>query len=133
MEGGGCLAVEENLMAYSQSLWRNTAAPIIAEVIARVGTDDPAALRRALLEAYPFGERRLHPYRIWRDEARRQLRGPSLVGTRQVPVSPGQLTFITEGVGEAETSPTTTPMGHDTAIGGEARDAPSNGNHENQH
>lgn len=24
-------------------------------------------------DAYPFGERRMHPYRIWRDEIRRQL------------------------------------------------------------
>jgi len=48
--------------------WRDSARPIIAEVIARVGRDDMKALRRALREAYPFGPRQYYPYRIWLDE-----------------------------------------------------------------
>ncbi len=52
--------------------WRDHARPIIAKVIARVGRDDVKALRRALREAYPFGERRYWPYKVWCDEVRRQ-------------------------------------------------------------
>lgn len=93
-------------MTYSQSTWRNAAAPIIARVIREVGTDDPVALRRALREAYPWGEKRMHPYKVWLDEIRRQLAGPSLVGNRRAPpVSVGQLAIPTNDEGEAETSP----------------------------
>lgn len=53
--------------------WRDVARPIIAETIDRVGKDDPKALRKALLEAYPFGAREYHPYKIWLDEIHRQL------------------------------------------------------------
>lgn len=53
--------------------WRDAARPIIAETIARVGRDDPQALRRSLREAYPFGLRQYHPYKVWLDEIHRQL------------------------------------------------------------
>ena len=74
------------------SYWRDIAAPIIREVIARIGCDDDRALRKALFEAYPFGERKMHPYKIWRDEIKRQLEGrqhrrPNV----PPPVAPGQL------------------------------------------
>jgi hypothetical protein len=45
--------------------WRNHAATIIAEVIERVGRDDMKALKTALRSAYPYGQRRYHPYKIW--------------------------------------------------------------------
>ncbi len=53
--------------------WRDHARPIIAKVIRDVGTDDQKALRKALLAAYPFGQRQYHPYKIWCDEIRWQL------------------------------------------------------------
>lgn len=53
--------------------WRAHAARVIAKVIQEVGTDDPKALRKALREAYPFGERKYWPYKVWLDEVRRQL------------------------------------------------------------
>lgn len=53
--------------------WRDQAKPIIARVIADVGTTDRRALRRALLAAYPWGPRQYHPYRIWCHEIRVQL------------------------------------------------------------
>ena len=53
--------------------WRDKARPIIAAVIAQVGTDDLPRLRKALREAYPWGPREYHPYRIWCDEIRKQL------------------------------------------------------------
>ena len=53
--------------------WRDKARPIIAKVIADVGTSDMSRLRRALREAYPWGPREYHPYKIWCDEIRVQL------------------------------------------------------------
>ena len=52
-------------MASEPGSWRSMAAPIIARVIAATGTDDPKALRKALHDAYPFGARKWHPYKIW--------------------------------------------------------------------
>lgn len=57
----------------SRQTWRDEAAPIIARVIERVGRDDLTALRRALRDAYPWGERRCWPYKVWCDEVRIQL------------------------------------------------------------
>ena len=53
--------------------WRNNCQPIIAEVIADVGTDDMKALRKALRDAYPYGERKMWPYKVWCSEVRKQL------------------------------------------------------------
>lgn len=53
--------------------WRDIARPIIAQVIADLGTEDTAKLRKALRAAYPFGEREYHPYKIWCHEIRVQL------------------------------------------------------------
>jgi hypothetical protein len=54
------------------SHWRRIAAPIIAEVLREMGGKPEHEIRAALLNAYPFGPRRHHPYRIWRDEIRIQ-------------------------------------------------------------
>jgi len=53
--------------------WRERSAPIIAGVFADVGTDDMKKLRRALSDAYPYGEKKFWPYKVWCDEIRRQL------------------------------------------------------------
>lgn len=84
------------------SYWRNRAAPIIREVIAFVGRDDERALMKALNDAYPFGARRMYPYKIWRDEIRRQLEGRQ--GRRPPappPDAPGQLSLLPSGEVEA--------------------------------
>jgi hypothetical protein len=84
------------------SYWRDKARPVIAAVIARTGTDDPASLRRELLAAYPFGERCRHPYKIWRDEIRRQL----AQGPPRPPQPDGQLLLFSpppETTAETET------------------------------
>lgn len=57
----------------SDRTWRDSARPIIARVIADVGTDDPKRLKSALRDAYPWGPREYHPYKIWCDEIRVQL------------------------------------------------------------
>jgi hypothetical protein len=53
--------------------WQQYSAPIIKRVIEQCGTEDMKLLRKKLHEAYPFGERKYHPYKIWCDEIRRQL------------------------------------------------------------
>jgi hypothetical protein len=69
------------------SSWRNCAHKVIAEVIAEVGTGDKKALRKALKDAYPFGLRKYHPYKIWCDEIQKQV--PGLYATRKaIPPSP---------------------------------------------
>jgi len=84
-------------MTYSQSTWRNAAAPIIARVIRKVGTDDMRALRRALRQAYPWDCQRGHPYKVWCGEIRRQLSGAPPPDTRcPAPVAPGQLAIPTD-------------------------------------
>lgn len=76
------------------SHWRGEAAAIIAEVIERVGREDEKALRAALREAYPFGQRRYHPYRIWCDEVGRQLgTKPPLGSAKTIKSLPGQRYF----------------------------------------
>jgi hypothetical protein len=50
--------------------WRETARPIISKILNE--HTDEAAIKKALFDAYPFGERRYHPYKIWLDEIRRQ-------------------------------------------------------------
>lgn len=53
--------------------WRDRLAPVIAKVIAEVGREEPKRLRAALRDAYPCGERKYWPYKVWCDEVRRQL------------------------------------------------------------
>lgn len=55
------------------SSWRDMAAPIIKDVIESVGTSDMKALRTALRDRYPFGERKYLPYKVWLDEIQRQI------------------------------------------------------------
>jgi hypothetical protein len=58
--------------------WRQRARPIVAEVLAATAGQSERAIRAALRDAYPFGERRMHPYKAWLDEVRwqRGLRKP---------------------------------------------------------
>lgn len=52
--------------------WRERAAPVITEVLNRTRGADEQTIKRELREAYPFGARRHHPYKIWLDEVQRQ-------------------------------------------------------------
>jgi hypothetical protein len=52
----------------SDSTWRDTAAPIIRAVLAEHAGEPEAAIRKALREAYPWYERKYHPYKIWLSE-----------------------------------------------------------------
>lgn len=55
------------------STWRQKAAPIIAKVIEQHRGEPESQVRKALREAYPFGPRRYHPYKMWLKEIRFQL------------------------------------------------------------
>ena len=67
-----------------QSQWRKEAAPIIARVLKETAGQDEKAIRKALRDAYPFGAREHHPYKIWCDEIRRQRFGAIQRQAKQV-------------------------------------------------
>lgn len=82
--------------------WRDVARPIIAEVLAKGGTRQEQ--NRLLRDAYPFGQRKYHPYKIWLDEIKLQRgekkkRFQNLKGTSLE--TEGQLT-LAEVYGEIE-------------------------------
>lgn len=52
--------------------WRDIARPIIADVLAKTAGMDEHAIKKALYDAYPFGARQYHPYKIWLDEIKVQ-------------------------------------------------------------
>jgi hypothetical protein len=52
--------------------WRDSARPIIHRVLKEQEGSDEATIKQALYEAYPFGQRKYHPYKIWLDEIRVQ-------------------------------------------------------------
>ena len=56
--------------------WADAAAPIVAEVIRRVGRTDMRVLRKPLTDAFPWGERENTPYKAWLAEVRHQLGHP---------------------------------------------------------
>lgn len=64
--------------------WRARAAPIIAKVLADTEGKPEEDIRRALYAAYPFGPRKMHPYKIWLDEIKRQRGEKPPLGTRGV-------------------------------------------------
>lgn len=53
--------------------WRDIAKPIIKRVLAATRAQPMKERRRALHDAYPFGERKYWPYKIWCHEIRVQL------------------------------------------------------------
>jgi hypothetical protein len=65
----------------SRSSWRDKASPVIAEILARPSLTI-FEQNAELSKAYPFGERKYHPYKIWLDEIRRQRGGRTEVGKR---------------------------------------------------
>ena len=63
-------------------MWKDKANEVIAQVVRDVGTADETALKQALSKAYPFGERRMHPYKVWCEQVRKTLAGIRLQKTR---------------------------------------------------
>lgn len=54
--------------------WREYCAPIIAKVLINTKGLSEKEIRKALKEAYPYGQRAMHPYKIWLDEIKCQRR-----------------------------------------------------------
>lgn len=52
--------------------WREHCAPIISAVLAATKGQTEKEIKKALREAYPYGERAMHPYKIWCDEIKIQ-------------------------------------------------------------
>jgi hypothetical protein len=70
------------------SHWRHAAAPIIAKILQETKGQGEKEIRAALREAYPFGQRQYHPYKMWLKEIKFQmgkLSGRNLVRDRGVP------------------------------------------------
>ncbi len=55
--------------------WRDIARPIIADVLKNTEGKDEKTIKKALYDAYPFGVRQHHPYRIWLSEVQIQTKG----------------------------------------------------------
>lgn len=58
--------------------WREHAATVISEIIGtriprRMSAEELKALRKEISEAYPFGQRSMHPYKIWLSGATRKF------------------------------------------------------------
>jgi len=53
--------------------WREHCRPIIAKVLADNKDKSEKEIRKELRNAYPYGERAMHPYKIWCDEIKRQI------------------------------------------------------------
>ena len=53
--------------------WRSHCSPIIKKVIDEVGKEDMKKLRKALRDAYPYGEKENWPYKVWLSEIQQQL------------------------------------------------------------
>lgn len=54
--------------------WRDIVRPIIARVLAETQGKTEQEIRKALKEAYPFGARQWHPYKIWLNEIKVQTK-----------------------------------------------------------
>jgi hypothetical protein len=85
-------------MAKYQSYWRGVARPIIAEVLKTNKGKPEKEIRKALHDAYPFGERKYHPYKIWLNEINLQL-GKAKLWTpgrkkKVTPMDPNQTSFF---------------------------------------
>lgn len=65
--------------------WRTVAAQTVFKVIQSNPDAKPEELRKLISAAYPFGERKYHPYKIWLDEIKRQT------GTKAQPKPPADL------------------------------------------
>lgn len=63
------------------SCHRDHIRPIIASIIKQY-KNDQAKLKKALFDAYPYGERKYWPYKVWLSEIRNQL-GKKKIKTKQ--------------------------------------------------
>lgn len=53
--------------------WRDSAKAHLEEVIKDNPNADEKTLKKLFRDAYPFGERAMHPYKIWCDQVNKTL------------------------------------------------------------
>jgi hypothetical protein len=53
--------------------WRDSCRPLIAKTIKENEGKSLKEIKKALREVYPWGQRAMHPYKIWCDEVKVQL------------------------------------------------------------
>jgi hypothetical protein len=73
--------------------WRDIARPIIAEVLKDTSGENEKVIRKALKDAYPFGIRKYHPYKIWCDEIKVQTKKRKF-GQKKKSIDKNQLTLL---------------------------------------
>lgn len=71
------------------SLWRDKSRRIIVKVLEDTRGQDETAVKKALRDAYPFGQRECHPYKIWLDEIQIQT-GKRRFGVKKEKPNPDQ-------------------------------------------
>lgn len=87
-------------MSKTYQTWREHCAPIIAKVLADTKGLTEKEIKKALRDAYPYGERAMHPYKIWCDEIKiqRGLKKRKLKGKpnkfAQIDSDPNQLSIF---------------------------------------
>lgn len=69
--------------------WRDHSRRVISEVVRKSGWKTEQELRKALREAYPFGMRQYHPYKVWCDEVKKQMRRLGFGKIDEDPQQPG--------------------------------------------
>lgn len=73
--------------------WRDTSREIIRQVLKDNAGKPEKEIKKALREAYPFGPRQYHPYKIWLDEIKVQTGKRTFGGKKKenVPENQGGL------------------------------------------
>lgn len=69
--------------------WRKQCSPIIAKVIAENKGKTIREIKAALRKAYPFGQKKYWPYKVWLSEIKHQL--PKM---KPDEIPPDQTTFL---------------------------------------
>jgi hypothetical protein len=74
--------------------WRDAARPIIARVLRETEGKPKEERDKALFDAYPFGIRAYHPYKVWLDEKKKQLEAKPVLRPAPTDISPNQLNLF---------------------------------------
>lgn len=80
-------------ICYLSKSWRDIARPIIHQVLQETKGQEEKVIRKALREAFPWGEKSTHPYKIWLSEIAIQL-GKRRFGHRPDKQNPDQSTLF---------------------------------------
>ena len=74
--------------------WRERCCDIIHDVLQRTKGMPEKDIRKALHDAYPFGERKYYPYKAWLAEIKWQRGGNMREGLKATKPAEGQTSFL---------------------------------------